>query len=88
MDATPPEGLEDVAASTASHEERIAIEDLAQRLLNSLEPALREVVALKYIEGLSDDEIATRLFISASRVRGRVHTVRKRVHLIVGREHG
>jgi RNA polymerase sigma-70 factor (ECF subfamily) len=57
--------------------------DLVRFILGALEPAYRDVVALKYIEDLDDDEIAQRLFISPDTVRSRLTTVRKRVRMIL-----
>lgn len=78
------DGVRDVVLPGRGLDESAAIEDLAQRVLNALEPIYREVAVLKYIEDLSDDEIATALCINAGTVRSRLTTIRKRVHFIFG----
>jgi RNA polymerase sigma-70 factor (ECF subfamily) len=66
--------------------ERSEREDIVRRAVLELSPKLRSVVVLKYVEGLSYDEIAAVLGCSTGTVASRLHRaladLERRLHLV------
>lgn len=54
------------------------IEDkiMVRAVLRSLEPEVREILVLKYVHGLTEEEIATKLEIARGTVKSRLHRAR------------
>jgi RNA polymerase sigma-70 factor (ECF subfamily) len=52
-----------------------------QLAIRRLSPRMREIIALRYFEGLSYEELASRLVIAGGSVRSRLH----RAHAALGR---
>ncbi|MCC6556826.1 MAG: sigma-70 family RNA polymerase sigma factor [Polyangiaceae bacterium] len=67
----------DVLANTPTDEKDSDSKMFTAEVLYSLSPEQRAVLMLRYVEGLSDEEIAEELNISASTVRSRIHRARK-----------
>ena len=72
------EDLEGPQASASRHE----LEDEVQRAIDRLSPKMRAITVLRYLEGLSYDEIAETLGISLGTVKSRL----SRAHAALDRE--
>jgi RNA polymerase sigma-70 factor (ECF subfamily) len=57
-------------------------------LLKSLEPAERDLVVLRFVEGLSYEELAVALEIPLGTVKWRVFNTRKKLARLVGASSG
>lgn len=77
------EDISELLGARDGSEEKVTNQLLAQLVLASLPDELRETVVLKYIGGLTDQEIAVRQFIDADTVRSRISAVRKRIRGII-----
>ncbi len=75
--ADPARGPEEVAAGA---QVRVAL----QRAISALEPAYREVLVLRDVEGLSAVEVAEVLGLSPSAVKSRLHRARVEVRKAMG----
>jgi len=58
---------------------------LLERALLELEPADREIITLKHLDGLSYEELAERLQIPQGTVMSRLFHARKRLHVLMTR---
>ena len=61
--------------------------DLLQRLVKRLPPAEQILLALRFTEGFTNDEIAQMLGIPAGTVKSRLHTLRQRLRTLMENSH-
>ena len=78
VDLPTPEGL-------TAPEAQVVGSELREWLLRSLSGEYRETFVLKYIEGLSDKEIAERLFIAPGTVASRLNRIRAAARVVLER---
>jgi RNA polymerase sigma-70 factor (ECF subfamily) len=86
FDLTAAEFLPDPAPDPAAQVEEAEQVEAVRRALKSLPPEQRAVIVLRYYLGYSEGEISTQLGDPLGTIRWRLHTARKTLRRLLGRD--